>query len=83
MTWKYTKILMYDLFIFYRKLIDAVKDEIYGSFTFLVFQCPLCDIQLLAVGGFFRPLFFFRLLTVFVSPPRGAQYDIAVDFFIK
>jgi hypothetical protein len=31
MTWKYTKILMYDLFIFYRKLIDAVKDEIYGE----------------------------------------------------
>ena len=25
------KILMYDLFIFYRKLIDAVKDEIYGE----------------------------------------------------
>jgi hypothetical protein len=33
------------------------------------------------VGGFFRPLFFLRLLTVFVSPPRGAQYDIPVDFF--
>ena len=31
MTWKYTKILMYDLFIFYRKLVDAVKDEIYGK----------------------------------------------------
>ena len=31
MTWKYTKIVMYDLLIFYRKLIDAVKDEIYGE----------------------------------------------------
>ena len=51
------------------------------KFNYIVFQCPLCDIQLLTVGGFFRPLFFFRLLTVFVSPPRGAQYDILVDFF--
>ena len=31
MTWKYSKNVMYDLLIFYRKLVDAVKDEIYGE----------------------------------------------------
>jgi hypothetical protein len=31
MTWKYSKNVMYDLLIFYRKLVDAVKDEIYAE----------------------------------------------------